>query len=589
MVFLLYHYHVLHLARHEEETDLLQRQIQELKKIVELQADKSKEEDASILSKLGGLHSTIDHHNKMLPELEEALSRHSVEQQQQQQQHEQQHEQLLQQQEKEKSRPEGAETLNLLQSTYTTLTDKIASLEKMIGVLKQQDLDHIGHHEKFVNPLLAGHDANGLTSSGGSDNSKAAQIVPLSNPGGPGGEIVALSPPKEETNLRGGDKSSSSAAAVVASLPTAHPLGSDTVLLIIASANRPDYLQRTLAAVVQYYPYSSSSSVSVVVSEDGNNPKVADVVRAAKEELIRKSPSSIWSKQHISFNHIHHPASPDLQNRNGYYKLSSHFKWALTEAFSGEAVVPKLDVPVGRVIILEEDLEIAPDFFEFFGAMAPLVDSDPTLLCASAWNDNGQGQLVKDSKALFRSDFFPGLGWMMPRRIWEELQSKWPAAYWDDWLREPPQRKGRHTIRPEVCRTYHFGKIGVSNSQYSNYLDTIKLNDQFVKFSELDLTYLRSDVWDSQILKQVKEAVQVSPHEFDESISKSALDKPSTVRISYHGFEGDRDSFDAIARWSGAMNNVKANVPRTAYKGIVSIWKDGVRMFLVPDDLIARL
>jgi hypothetical protein len=33
-----------------------------------------------------------------------------------------------------------------------------------------------------------------------------------------------------------------------------------------------------------------------------------------------------------------------------------------------------------RVIILEEDLQIAPDFFSFFAGVAPLLDTDPTLL-----------------------------------------------------------------------------------------------------------------------------------------------------------------------------------------------------------------
>ena len=84
-----------------------------------------------------------------------------------------------------------------------------------------------------------------------------------------------------------------------------------------------------------------------------------------------------------------------------------------------------------------------------------------------------------------RSDFFPGLGWMMNRQLWEELGSRWPTGYWDDWIREPVfetllvlcsccvsqlnrdgqlannslllsshmvqgQRKGREVLRPEV-------------------------------------------------------------------------------------------------------------------------------------------
>ena len=126
------------------------------------------------------------------------------------------------------------------------------------------------------------------------------------------------------------------------------------------------------------------------------------------------------------------------------------------------------------------------------------VDCTSLYLAVSAWNDNGQAKLARDRERLYRSDFFPGLGWMMnryvcslvsvlmfsvyacvainqfvsgyrysnsshfsyynvfgyillsSRRIWEELSPKWPRAYWDDWLREPAQRKGRHTIRPEV-------------------------------------------------------------------------------------------------------------------------------------------
>jgi hypothetical protein len=40
---------------------------------------------------------------------------------------------------------------------------------------------------------------------------------------------------------------------------------------------------------------------------------------------------------------------------------------------------------VRRVIVLEEDLEIAPDFFQLFGACAPLLD-DPAGLATGADN-----------------------------------------------------------------------------------------------------------------------------------------------------------------------------------------------------------
>jgi hypothetical protein len=43
-----------------------------------------------------------------------------------------------------------------------------------------------------------------------------------------------------------------------------------------------------------------------------------------------------------------------------------------------------------------EDLEIAPDFFDYFEALLPLAESDPTIYCISAWNDNGQAKFVRD-------------------------------------------------------------------------------------------------------------------------------------------------------------------------------------------------
>lgn len=38
------------------------------------------------------------------------------------------------------------------------------------------------------------------------------------------------------------------------------------------------------------------------------------------------------------------------------------------------------------------------------------------------------------------------------------------CSFWDDWIRQPEQRKDRACIRPEISRTATFGKNGVSKS-----------------------------------------------------------------------------------------------------------------------------
>lgn len=35
----------------------------------------------------------------------------------------------------------------------------------------------------------------------------------------------------------------------------------------------------------------------------------------------------------------------------------------------------------------------------------------------------------KTADTLYRSDFFPGLGWMLTKSTWDELSPKWPKAY----------------------------------------------------------------------------------------------------------------------------------------------------------------
>merc|ERR1740131_214966 len=93
----------------------------------------------------------------------------------------------------------------------------------------------------------------------------------------------------------------------------------------------------------------------------------------------------------------------------------------------------------------------------------------------------------------------------MTRKLWvEELMAKWPKSYWDDWMRQPAQRKGRACIRPEVGRTKTFGKIGVSNGLfYEKHLKYIVLNTKFVPFTVMNLNFLRRDNYDESFVKMV--------------------------------------------------------------------------------------
>ncbi|KAK8825671.1 hypothetical protein WA577_000842 [Blastocystis sp. JDR] len=229
-----------------------------------------------------------------------------------------------------------------------------------------------------------------------------------------------------------------------------------------------------------------------------------------------------------------------------------------------------------QVIILEDDLEIAPDFFEYFDATSPLLWTDSSLFCISAWNDNGQANHVSDAERLYRSDFFPGLGWMLTRTLWQELGASWPPAYWDDWLRHPDRRQGRACIRPEVSRSYTFGEKGTSNAQFfGQFLRGIKKNDRFVEFTKKDLSYLLKENFDSLWLKAIEEARLVTSLDAIPSSS-------STAYKMYYDFSGGPAAFRRIARALGIMEDEKAGVFRTAYMGVVAVKYRGSQLYLVP-------
>lgn len=220
---------------------------------------------------------------------------------------------------------------------------------------------------------------------------------------------------------------------------------------------------------------------------------------------------------------------------------------------------------------------MAPDFFEYFRASLPLLKEDPSLWCVSAWNDNGKEGFVDPSKAnlLYRTDFFPGLGWMILREVWEELEPKWPTSFWDDWMRRPEQRRDRSCIRPEISRTLTFGRHGVSLGQfYDKYLRYIKLNTEFVPFTKLDLSYLKEETYRETFEKEVYSAPMVT----FEDVKQGQLKGPGPFRLQY----SSKDSFKVLSKNLGIMDDLKSGVPRTGYRGVVSFISRGRRIFITP-------
>ncbi|CAF3193350.1 unnamed protein product [Rotaria socialis] len=240
----------------------------------------------------------------------------------------------------------------------------------------------------------------------------------------------------------------------------------------------------------------------------------------------------------------------------GYYKISRHYNYSINY------VLNRLNYEA--VIITEDDLELSPDFLDYFQALYPLLVYDKTLWCISAWNDNGiDKKIVRDSTLLHRTDFFPGLGWLLKKTIWNEIKANWPAGFWDDWMRLPEQRHDRACIRPEISRTAMSpdGKKGVSQGQhYDRYLRKIIKNNDPVDWKSIDISYLLKNQYDPAFQARIDACPTITLSDLDHL--KSDI-KCAQLRYS------NQKEFVIIANTLEIMNDLKSDVPRTAYLGVV--------------------
>ena len=366
--------------------------------------------------------------------------------------------------------------------------------ERAAARLLRRRLDKLARADKRLRDLLRQTESAAAAAGGGSSSSSSS-TADGDGDGGDDGRAAASELSTQQDAEQPPQQAEQPQQQQTPDSLVARSLVPSAMAVVVIAYNRPQYLERALTSIFSHHP--GGDAFPIYVSQDGENSAVSAV-----------------TAKHGAHRLVHPRRTLQLQPRSylskfpGYAYLAVHYGWALETLFAmkggGDA-----GGPYAGVIILEEDIEIAPDFFSYFTNTAPLLEADPTLLAVSAFNDNGQAAYRGDPTALHRSDFFPGLGWLLTRSLWGELGPKWPneKGFWDDWLREPPQRKGRATIRPEVSRTYTFGKSGTSVGQfYGKYLEGIALNAEGVDWSSRDLRYLLHDEYEVLFAGWLKEA-----------------------------------------------------------------------------------
>ncbi|XP_023326519.1 alpha-1,3-mannosyl-glycoprotein 2-beta-N-acetylglucosaminyltransferase [Eurytemora carolleeae] len=281
--------------------------------------------------------------------------------------------------------------------------------------------------------------------------------------------------------------------------------------ILLFACNRVT-VNKALDLLITYRP--DKELFPIIVTQDCGHKETADVIKGYGDQVIS-----------IQQPDLSEPAVPAKEIKfKGYFKIARHYGWALNQTFN----VFNYD----QVVIVEDDLEVSPDFYEYFSATLPLLKTDSSLWCVSAWNDNGKQGLIDENAAdlLYRTDFFPGLGWMITKGI-------------------------NNIIKIITCFT---------NFLNSDYPSKIYIKIYQILFKNF-YSYI-ADVYDAPV------------HSLDE-IKQGNIEEEGAVRITYR----TKENFKQFSKALGIMDDFKSGVPRMAYRGVISLMHKNRRVYLSPN------
>jgi len=276
---------------------------------------------------------------------------------------------------------------------------------------------------------------------------------------------------------------------------TLHNIAQAAVLILCY--NRPDYLTSTIMSL---YLATFVTQLTVYVSQDGTDSSVSEVIRTfAKSKRIV---------------HLQHPQMPSYQlpykASKGTQRLARHYKWALDHVLQEQNHT--------HAIILEVDMVVSTDIFSYFEQTAPLLESEKTTWCISSWNDLGFNTMDLSQDKMFRTSFFPGLGWMLKRSLWvDELSAIFPIDHWDHWMRVPTISKGRDCIVPYLSRNKNIGVYGanVDENEFDQYLNKMDFYQEKKLVSLGDLSYLQRQQYEATIRLDIQKSKVVTSVNYD--------------------------------------------------------------------------
>ncbi|XP_033745056.1 protein O-linked-mannose beta-1,2-N-acetylglucosaminyltransferase 1-like isoform X2 [Pecten maximus] len=238
------------------------------------------------------------------------------------------------------------------------------------------------------------------------------------------------------------------------------------------------------------------------------------------------------------------------------------------------------------MIVLEEEIVLAPDFLSFLGQSLVVVDSDATLLGVSAWNYNGYDTTSGDRTLAYRVEEFPGLGFLLKRSVYDtymknRLSICCVGRVWEDWGLAGDDVVGEILI-PDVSRIYRqpYQTWNTDEDYLTELFNKPRLTNIEAGMNLKGLSRLMDSSYDSLLHKTIESAGIITVDKLKKCITgkEQLLYVPAEIKsvfAVYFEQSGPQDYslLNQLCHCFG-LYSVKGKRPRNLHKGIIRFYFD---------------
>lgn len=213
----------------------------------------------------------------------------------------------------------------------------------------------------------------------------------------------------------------------------------------------------------------------IIVSMETNNFRIP----VCMTRLVNMNKNNI---KYI-FTHVY-PKFKEKKLKVGPPKITHHYFVVLEKLFR--------EYNYDYVYVAEDDILATADTLDYLIQTEKLLRIDNSLFCLNTFNRQAKVGLVQSSKRLFRTDMNVGWGWLLGRDKGLQLLYEWPLFdlnyVWDNWVLMFMNIHKYECISPEIPRSQHIGKKGVTMNVKSFTMEAVR---EYSKEKEVFSIYIR--------------------------------------------------------------------------------------------------